>query len=69
MVAIRSSSSDSTNEDEELRDKLKEIDELEEVDVSTWEAEFIESVVYKNKDWPLTSKQREVARQMIERYL
>lgn len=54
-------------DDNELREELRDIDESEDVDVSEWEAEFIESVVY-NYQGPLSDKQREKAEEIIERY-
>lgn len=45
--------------DDELRDALREIDEGD-ADVSEWEAEFIESVVYRY-DGPLSERQKAVA--------
>ena len=65
MAAIQSSFKKS--EDEKLREKLKKIDVLD-VDVSSFEASFLESVLFKYQG-PLSEKQRAVARDMIERYL
>lgn len=53
--------------DEKIREELLEIDKSDS-DVSTWEADFIESVCFKNKDRPLTAKQVEAAENIIERY-
>lgn len=53
--------------DEEIREGLKEIDENEDIDVDSWEAEFIENVVYKYQG-PLSEKQRAKAEEIIERY-
>ena len=54
--------------DEELREQLTEIDNDDDIDVTAWEANFIDQVVYKQKT-PLSSKQREIARRIIEEYL
>lgn len=54
--------------DSELIESLREIDNDDDIDVSRWEADFIDTVVYKQKT-PLSSKQREIARRIIEEYL
>lgn len=54
--------------DEEVRDELREIDEDDDVTVTGWEAEFIESVVYKNGKIPLTQTQYDKCVEIIERY-
>jgi len=53
--------------DAEIRERLQDIDEDDDIDVSSWEAGFIESVVYRYKG-PLSDAQREKARQIIEKY-
>lgn len=53
--------------DQELRAALKRIDEDEAVDVTKWEANFIESVVYTYAG-PLSPKQRDVAEKIIDKY-
>lgn len=53
--------------DEELREELKAIDKNEDIDVDSWEAGFIENVVYKYKG-PLTEAQRTKAEQIVEKY-
>jgi hypothetical protein len=54
--------------DEELREALKELDTAPDVDVDSWEAEFIEHVVYKYKG-PLSEPQRKKAEEIIEKYM
>lgn len=53
--------------DEELREELRLLDTNEDVTVDSWEADFIESVVYKYKG-PLSESQRKKAEQIIEKY-
>ena len=57
--------------DDQLRDKLNEIDENEEITVTRWEADFIDSLLYKNREkfWKLTDKQRKICFRMIKKYL
>lgn len=52
---------------QELRERLTEIDKSD-VEVSDWEADFLENVLYEYKG-PLSPKQRAVAERMIEKYL
>jgi len=54
-------------DDEELREELKSIDVSEFVTVSSWEADFIESVVYEYEG-PLSDEQRDKAEEIIEKY-
>ena len=54
--------------DDELRARLKEIDEDASVDVSSWTADFIETVVYTNAAATMSPKQRTKAREIIEKY-
>ena len=54
--------------DEELRAELILIDTSEDVTVDSWEADFIERVVYKYKG-PLSEPQRKKAEQIIEKYV
>ena len=54
--------------DEELRDELLAIDINEDVTVETYEADFIENVVFRYHG-PLSDKQREKAAEIIEKYL
>lgn len=56
------------DEDEEIRAKLREIDEDDDIDVSAWEAEFLESILHKHRG-TLSEKQRLSARKIIEKYL
>lgn len=53
--------------DDEIREALKEIDEDPDVDVKTWEADFLENVLFKYRG-PLSAKQREAAEKIIEKY-
>jgi len=53
--------------DEEIRRRLKLIDDDDAVDVTRWEADFIESVVYKYNG-PLSDQQRAAAEKIIEKY-
>lgn len=52
--------------DEELRAALKDVDEHAQC-VTRWEAQFIESVLFKNKV-TMTEKQRSVAKQIVRKY-
>jgi hypothetical protein len=52
--------------DDDLRAMLEELDEAD-VDVTSWEAKFIENVCY-NYRGPLSDRQREVAEEMLEKY-
>lgn len=53
--------------DQELREALHEIDESDDINVTSWEAEFIESVAFQS--FNLSLKQRATIEKMIERYL
>jgi late competence protein required for DNA uptake (superfamily II DNA/RNA helicase) len=54
--------------DDYLRQELQRIDDDEDLQVSRWEADFLESILFKWRG-PLSSKQRKSAQEMIERYL
>jgi hypothetical protein len=54
-------------ESEDLLLWLKDLDESEH-DVSSWEADFIENVLYGDYDGPLSEKQRDVIYRMQEKY-
>lgn len=54
--------------DEELRETLRDIDQADEIDVDSWEADFIENVLYKYKG-PLSDAQREKAQEIIDKYM
>lgn len=56
-----------TCRDDELREALKKIDEDETIEVTNWEAEFIESVVFRY-DGFLSAKQMKVAERIVEKY-
>jgi hypothetical protein len=53
--------------DENLRDRLKQLDESEDTDVSSFAAGFIESLVYKYHG-PLSEAQREKAKEILDEY-
>ena len=55
-------------ESDTLRLALKEIDENDEIDVTSWEAGFIESVLYGSYKGPLSEKQRSTILSMCEQY-
>lgn len=63
--------SDQTDDDEltddELKEQLTEIDNDDDIDVTPWEADFIDNVLFK-QTFPLTARQREIIEQIIERY-
>jgi len=65
LAAIPPSSS--RKSDRDIREQLTEIDNGE-FEVSSYEANFLESVLYKYTG-PLSERQRAVALEMIERYL
>ncbi len=54
--------------DEELREELRDLDVSEHVEMDSYEADFIENVVYRQKG-PLTEKQRKKAEQILEKYM
>lgn len=53
--------------DKEIRKELRKIDDDDATDVTKFEAEFIDSVVYQYTG-PLTPKQQNVAIRIIEKY-
>jgi len=53
--------------DEELKERLQRIDENDEIEVSDWEAKFIENVVFE-WDGKLTGKQRVAAKAIVKKY-
>ena len=54
--------------DSNLRNRLKELDESEDINVSSWEANFIERVVYKYPKRPLSEGQREKSKEILEQH-
>jgi hypothetical protein len=56
-----------TYDDETIKKELKAIDEDDTVTVESWEANFIESIVYK-QTYSLTARQTSTALDIIERY-
>jgi hypothetical protein len=56
-------------DDEDIIEALRAVDEDEDVTVTSWEARFIETVVYRQRGEPrLTEKQRMAALGIIETY-
>lgn len=55
--------------DDEIVDALREIDESDDIEVSGWEGEFLDTIKKMPKPRRLTPKQRQAAVAMIERYL
>jgi hypothetical protein len=55
-------------DDETIRKELKAIDEDQIVEVSAWEADFIENVLYKYANRSLTAQQTATALNIIEKY-
>ena len=53
--------------DEEIRYILVEIDKSEEITITTWEAEFIDSAVYQ-QNGPWTVEQRALAAHIAEKH-
>jgi len=53
--------------DDNIKDRLKELDESDEHTVTSWEANFIETVVY-NWNGELTEGQRQSGLQILEKY-
>jgi len=53
--------------DEEIRDALARIDEDEATEVSQWEAEFLDSILYKYTG-RLSVNQREAAIRIIKKH-
>jgi len=51
--------------DDEIREELCAIVQMDEPDVTPWEIEFIESVGYGKRTYPLSHKQRQIAGQII----
>ena len=54
--------------DSEIRDRLKDIDVDEDVDVDSYEADFIENVVYKRPFRILTGPQVRKALEILDKY-
>lgn len=54
--------------DDEIIAGLKSIDEDEDVDVTDWEADFLDRIKKMPKPRRLTEKQRDAAIRMIEKY-
>ena len=55
--------------DELIRTDLKIIDNDDDIDVTRWEANFIDNVCYQYADRDLTEKQRQTADRIIRKYL
>lgn len=54
--------------DQALRERLAEIDDDEDYNLDDFDAGFVENVLHKGRGYPLTEKQREHARKIIEKY-
>jgi hypothetical protein len=54
--------------DSQIREKLEEIDEDDDLTVTAYEADFLNNIMYSYQG-PLSEKQREVALRMIAQYL
>ena len=53
--------------DESIREQLREIDSNEEIECTSWEADFLDHVLFKY-DGPLSTKQKDVAQRIIQKY-
>ena len=51
-----------------IREQLKKIDDAENIKVTSWEANFLENILFKEKDRELTSAQSKAALKMIDKY-
>lgn len=60
--------SDTKTRHDEIRAELRLIDEDEDVDLTSFEAGFVEVVVYQSPDHPLSPRQEEIAEEIIEQY-
>jgi len=56
-----------TMSNHQLRYELKKIDQYPEVEMTSYEAGFIEDVVF-NSDYPMTEKQKAFCEKLIEKY-
>jgi len=54
--------------DARLRERLTKLDQDDDVTVSSWEADFIESVCFKKKNSQLSEKQRDLAEKILAKY-
>ena len=59
----------SARTDEEIVADLRRIDEDDDIDVTDWEADFLDSVKKMAKPRVLSPKQRAAAEKMVETYL
>ena len=55
--------------DDEIIDGLKEIDESDDIEVTDWECDFLDSIKKMPKPRVLSDKQKVIAIRMIEQYL
>ena len=53
--------------DQRVRELLLDLDEDDEYEVSSWEADFLENILY-NYDGPLSDNQHRVAINILEKY-
>ena len=54
-------------DDKELRERLKELDDAADVDVTSEEADFLEQVCFKQRS-ALTERQRQTAKRLLKKY-
>ncbi len=52
--------------DSEIIDRLTDLDRDDDIEVTSWEADFLESVLYRQKG--ISPRQREVALEMLDKY-
>ena len=50
-----------------IKERLKELDEREDIEVNSWEADFIENVLYK-QSFEMSARQCCTALDMLEKY-
>lgn len=55
--------------DEQLKALIEEIDELQDIEVTEWEADFIDTILSFSRNRALSPKQRECIVQMQAKYL
>lgn len=67
MKRMPTTTADDELDDSDIRELLQELDNDDDVNVSPWEAEFIENLVY-DYGGLLSMKQRESALKILEKY-
>lgn len=50
-----------------IKERLTKLDNREDIEVDSWEADFIENVLYK-QEFPMSARQCCVALDMLEKY-